>query len=131
MPNVQRLWALRSINGIVFESPEQEVPAVFGEPDAVRRNFDGEIELHYGTTIYRCAHGRFVECSFPATDRLVVDGIIVLYPFDWLAGREDVVDKARFRISLAAGVAYDYRDVEHGSITVFGAGRWDTVVRAG
>ncbi len=129
MPRVQRLWTLRSINGIVFECPEHEVPAACGEPDRIRRNFDGEIELHYDTTIYRCAAGRFVECSFPATHRLVVNGVTVLDAFAWLAARADVVDKARFRIALDTGMAYDYRDPEHGSITVFGRGRWDALVR--
>lgn len=131
MSNLQRLWSLRSINGIVFERQEHEVTAAFGEPERVRCNFDGEIELHYASTIYRCAFGRFVECSFPASDRLVVNGITVLDPLRWLAAREDVVDKARFRISLAAGIAYDYRDPQSGSITVFGPGRWDALVRQG
>ena len=144
MSMTQRLWTLRSINGQRFGCLHHELLSALGAPDEMRQNFDGEVELHYlagptpaaqtadadaSRTIYRCSPaGVFVEASFSADQALIVDGGHVLSVFDWLAGQQDVVDMARFRISLARGIAYDYRNPEHGSITVFGPGHWDALV---
>ena len=124
----QVLWSLRSINGVSFGISREEMLALLGEPSHFVQNPDGEVEFHYGGTIYRCFLNEFVECSFADQGVVSVDGIPVLSIFEWLAERNDVVDKARFRISLAHGIAYDYRFPEHGSITVFGRGRWDSLV---
>jgi hypothetical protein len=53
---------------------------------------------------------------------------IELSVFDWLATSRDVVDRARSRVSLEKGLAYDFRNPEAGSITVFEKGRWDTLI---
>lgn len=116
------------VDGVVFGAPEQEVRALLGEPEKAATNYTGETELLFGTAIFRFLQDRFVECTVPDRGRFSIDGVEVLSVFDWLAGRADVVDRARFRISLAHGIAYDFRDPENGSITVFEKGRWDALV---
>lgn len=119
-----------SVNGVAFGCCEQEVLDRLGRPDKVVENYTGEVEILFGTTIFRCFRDRFVECTFPDQGRFSINGVEVLSVFDWLTGCADVVDKARFRISLDHGVAYDFRDRKNGSITVFEKGRWDSLVLA-
>jgi len=130
MTRVTVIHSHHSVNGLTFGCSEQQVIALHGRPDKVAQNYTGEIELLFGATIVRCYGGRFVECTVPDHGRFSIDGVDVLSMFDWLAGCADVVDKARFRISLQHGVAYDFRDPRNGSITVFEKGRWDSLVLA-
>jgi len=116
------------VNGAVFGSSEKDLSNLFGEPDKVARNYTGEVEMLFADTIYRCLNDRLVECTLPDRGRYSINGVDVLSVFDWLAGCDDAVDKARFRISLAEGIAYDFRDPQNGSITVFEKGRWDSLV---
>jgi hypothetical protein len=118
------------VDGLVFGCSEQDILERHGQPDKVAENYTGELEILFDTTIYRCFRDRFVECTFPDQGRFSIDGVDVLSVFDWLAGCTDVVDKARFRISLDHGVAHDFRDPKNGSITVFEKGRWDSLVLA-
>ena len=116
------------VDGVVFGCSEQDVYDLLGQPDKVAENYTGEVEILFDNTIFRCFRGRFVECTVPDKGRFTIDGVEVLSVFDWLAGCADVVDRARFRISLEHGVAYDFRDPQQGSITVFEKGRWDSLV---
>ena len=112
----------------MFGCSENEIVERLGQPDKIAENYTGEVEMLFDTTIFRCLGDRFVECTFPDQGRFSIDGVEVLSVYDWLAGCTDAVDKARFRISLDHGVAYDYRDPNNGSITVFEKGRWDALL---
>ena len=116
------------VDGVVFGSSEEELSNLFGEPDKVAGNYTGEVEILFADTIYRCLNDRLVECTLPDRGRFSINGLDVLSVFDWLAGCDDIVDKARFRISLSQGIAYDFRNPKNGSITVFERGRWDSLV---
>ena len=100
----------------------------YGAP-AARVNFDGELELSYGIAIFRLRADRFVECTFPDRPgravRAVIDGLPVLYVYEWLGAQPDCADIAFFRISREVGIAYDRRGPVHHSYTVFAAGHWD------
>ena len=98
------------------------------EPDRALENYTGELEVLYGDAFYRFFDDRFVESTFPATHRFNIDGIAVISVFDWLGGQPHSVDKARFRISRDHGIAFDYRDRAHGSVTIFESGRWDALL---
>ena len=117
-----------SVDGVDFGASELEIREALGAPDKLAENYTGELELLFGTTIYRCYRDRLVECTLPDKGRFTINGVEVLSVFDWLAGCTDVVDKARFRISLDKGIAYDFRNPANGSVTVFERGRWDAVV---
>ena len=130
-PDVSRTRIIDShygVDGVLFGCSKREILELLGEPDKVAENYTGEVEMLFGTTIYRCFEDRFVECTLPDRGRFSINGVEVLSVFDWLAGCADVVDKARFRISLDCGVAYDFRNRQSGSITVFEKGRWDWLV---
>ena len=116
------------VNGLTFGATPSDLFALFGEPDQALYNYTGELEIRYGETFYRFFDERFVECTFPDIYRFIVNGVTVLKMFEWLRSLDTTVDKARFRISLDYGIAYDYRNPEHGSITVFERGRWDQLV---
>ncbi len=120
--------ALVSINGIPFGTQLGDLYPLLGEPDQVQQNYTGEVEMAYGNTIYRCLGGRLVECTFPDRGRISVNGVEILSAFHWLGSLKDVLDIARFRVSPEYGIAYDYRDPQQGSITVFERGRWDTLL---
>ena len=104
--------------------------ACLGAPDGQRHLSSGELELHYGLTIYRCEFGRFVECTFPDSGPLEIAGVTVLTPFEWLAAQPGVIDRAGFRVVAELGLAYDRRDPAHGSLTVFERHRWDPLLSA-
>ena len=125
---VVEIATLASINGFPFGAPASDLVELAGPPDEALTNYTGEFETLYGDCFYRFYADRFVEFTAPDTYRFRVDDIDVLSIFDWLGAQPDRVDRARFRISRAHGIAYDYRDPEHGSITVFEAGRWDTLL---
>lgn len=125
-----RVVTLQSVNGCCFRCTQYELLNVLGPPEAVRENYNGEVEFHFGDTIYRCFHHYFVECTFPDRGVTNVNGVDVLSVYNWLGGLDDCVDRAMFRISPAIGMAYDRRDPEHGSITVFAEGHWDTLIAA-
>ena len=110
------------VNGLAFGAPPSELFANLGSPDQALNNYTGELEIRYEDAIYRFFEERFVECTFPDAYRFIIDGITVLSVFDWLRGLPDSVDMARFCISLRHGLAYDYRDPLHGSLTIFGSG---------
>ena len=120
-----------AIDGYPFGAPPQDLIELFGPPDEALTNYTGELETLYGECFYRFYADRFVEFTAPDLFRFRVDGVDVLSMFDWLAAQADCVDRARFRISRAHGIAYDYRDPKNGSITVFEAGRWDALLEAG
>ena len=122
------IHTLHSVNGIPFGSHLEDVEAVLGEPDKALENYTGELELLYGDCFYRLFANRLVEATFPDTYRFTVDGISVLSMYEWLLACEDVVDMAKFRISLAHGIAFDNRNRVHASVTVFEKGRWDQLV---
>ena len=117
-----------SVNDFPFGADPVDLYDLLGPPDRSLDNYTGELELLYADTFYRFFAGRFVECTFPDSYRFVIDGIVVLSMFSWLQGTSDVIDKARFRISLQQGIAYDFRNKQQGSITIFEQGRWDELV---
>jgi hypothetical protein len=119
---------LSQVNGLPFGASVADLVTLMGAPDEALHNYTGEFEVRYGECFYRFFDDRFVEGTFPDRHRFVVDGVVVLSIFKWLSGLSDTVDKAKFRISLNRGIAYDYRNLEQGSITIFEAGRWDQLV---
>jgi len=118
----------QSVNGIAFGISENDLCEVLGRPDKVQRNYTGEVEYLYGNEIYRCFGEQLVECTIPDSGRFTIDSVEVLSVFAWLAGSDDVTDRAKFRISASHGIAYDFRDPNNGSITVFAKGRWDALL---
>ena len=118
----------RSVNTVAFGFDESELFEALGYPCKVQRNYTGEIEYLYDDEIYRCFEDQLVECTFPDKGRFAVDGVRILSMFDWLAACDDSTDRAKFRISPAHGIAYDYRDPSNGSVTVFAKGRWDALL---
>ncbi len=118
----------QTVNGLPFGATLADLEGSVGKPDQALENYTGEWELRYGESFYRFFGGQLVEATFPASSRFVINGVAVLNVYTWLAEQTDTVDKARFRISLRLGLAYDNRFAEHGSVTAFAAGRWDTLV---
>jgi len=114
-----------SVDGVPFGCRVRHIHEFLGEPDKARTNYTGELEMLYGTSIYRCFADRFVECTVPDAGRFQVNGVAILSIFEWLAVQPHCIDRARFRISADAGIAYDYRDPANGSLTLFEKGRWD------
>lgn len=123
-----RISTHRQVNGIDFGASTEHLLRVLGPADQALENYTGELEVRYADTIYRFFDNCFVEATFPDQARFVIDDVIVLSVFNWLATSRDVVDRARFRVSLEKGLAYDFRNPEAGSITVFEKGRWDTLI---
>lgn len=119
---------LEAVNGLPFGASSMRVRAQIGMPDEALENYTGEWEWRYGDSFYRFVEDQLVEATFPATCRFVIDGVPVLSVYEWLARQPDAVDKAKFRISLELGLAWDNRFPEHGSLTAFTAGRWDALV---
>ena len=120
--------SLSQVNGLPFGASVADLATLIGTPDEALHNYTGEFEVRYGECFYRFFDNRFVESTFPDSHRFVVDGVVVLSVFAWLSGLSDTVDKAKFRISLSKGIAYDYRNPDLGSVTIFEAGRWDQLV---
>ncbi len=116
------------MNGLPFGASAGEIIHTLGQPDEALENYTGELEMLFDGCFYRCYQNRLVEATFPDLYQFVVDGVEVLSMLDWLGGLPDHVDKARFRISLMYGIAYDYRNPAAGSVTVFEAGRWDMLL---
>lgn len=116
------------VNGLTFGASPSDLFNLLGEPDQALHNYTGELEIRYGETFYRFFAERFVEGTFPDAYRFIIDDLTVLSVFEWLQGVEGTIDKARFRISLSYGLAYDYRNPQHGSLTIFERGRWDQLV---
>ncbi len=127
-PRTIHIETLRVVDGLPFGASTGDLEGLYGQPDKSRENYTGEWELLYGDSIYRFFGDRLVEATFPAYHRFVVDGAAVLSPYQWLAGRPDVRDVARFRVAPTVGMAFDNRDPANGSITVFEAGRWDALL---
>ena len=105
-----------------------EVLEMLGEPEKTRKVYSGELELLYQTTIFRFIDARLVECTLPDPGPVIINEIPVINLFEWLSGLDDVVDRARFRVSLNTGIAYDYRVPTAGSITLFQPGHWDGLI---
>lgn len=125
---VTHIVSHRSVNGLAFGFSEKELRETLGRPEKVQRNYTGEVEYLYGNEIYRCFEDQLVECTIPDVGRFTVNGVEVLSLFEWLAGCNDSIDRARFRISPSQGIAYDFRKPGHGSVTVFAKGRWDALL---
>ncbi len=123
-----RIITHTAVNDLPFGAGPTDLISLVGQPDNALENYTCEMELLYGDVIYRFFEQRFVESSFADTCQFVIDGISVLSVFEWLSGQDDVVDKARFRVSLQQGIAFDFRFKDRGSITVFEEGRWDTIL---
>ncbi len=117
-----------SVNGFAFGCAPDELINRMGKPDEALQNYTGEWELLFGDVFYRFFSNRMVEATCPESHYLVIDGEAVPSVFDYLARQKDVIDAAKFRISLAKGMAYDYRNSRHGSLTIFERGRWDALV---
>jgi len=122
-----------AVNGLPFSVSPEDVRSHVGEPDDVRINHDGEVEYRYRlnetqSVIYRCFQQCFVECTFPDRGPIVVDGLPILSPRPWLDAQPDRLNIARFCISPAHSIAYDYRFSDQGSITVFRQGHWDALL---
>jgi len=105
-----------------------EVLEILGEPEKIRKVYSGELELLYQNAIFRFIDARLVECTLPDPGPVIINEIPVINLFEWLSGLDDVVDRARFRVSLNSGIAYDYRDPTAGSITLFQPGHWDGLI---
>lgn len=123
-----RISTLRVVDGLPFGAAIADLQAMKGQPDKALQNYTGEWELLYGDAFFRFFAGRFVEATFPACHRFVIDGAAVLAPYPWLAGCPDMRDVARFRIAPSVGLAFDNRDPANGSLTAFEAGRWDALL---
>jgi hypothetical protein len=119
---------LERVNGIPFGSPLQAVCQQLGPPDEALENYTGEYEVLFNDSFYRFYADQLVECTFPDTYQFFVNDIQILSVFDWLSGCDDVVDRAKFRISKSHGIAYDYRMPDAGSVTVFAPGHWDALL---
>jgi len=129
---------LQSVNGFDFGISTRQLIAQLGPPDEALENYTGELELLFGDTFYRFSADHLVECTLPDSYQFVVNGVEILSVFTWLGSLPDHVDKAMFRVSAAAGMAYDYRPLaaadgvskrrNANSITVFETGRWDTLL---
>jgi hypothetical protein len=117
-----------SVDDVPFGCTLAELQNLLGPPDKSAENYTGELELLYGNSIYRCFSNRFVEVTVPDEGRFRVNGVMILSMFDWIGAQTDLVDRARFKISAAMGIAYDYRDPKHGSLTIFEKGRWDVLL---
>ena len=120
-----RIDTLVAVNGLAFGCSGQQIVATLGHPDNALYNYTGEYEMLFADSIYRTVNDRLVEVTVPDDGHCVIDSIPVLKVFDWLSGIEGTVDRARFRISKDKGMAYDFRNPEKGSITIFERGRWD------
>ena len=118
----------QSVNGLPFGATVADLEQVLGSADQALENYTGEWEMRYGESIYRFLENQLVEATFPATCRFVINGVAILAVHAWLAEQPDTVDKAKFRICLKLGLAYDNRFVAHGSVTAFAAGHWDALV---
>ena len=105
-----------------------EVIDKLGEPEKTREVYSGELELLYQNTIFRFIDARLVECTLPDPGPVIIDDIPVINLFEWLSGLDDAVDRARFRVSLNTGIAYDYTNPNAGSITLFQSGHWDGLI---
>lgn len=129
---VARIACNLSVSGISFGVSQLHVAsalvAATGEPPKRRVNHSGEVELISAGAIYRILDGRFVEATFPdhgpAKYQAEIDGVSVASVFRWLERQSDALDLARFRISQRVSIAYDYRNPETGSYTVFTPGHW-------
>lgn len=125
-----------SVNGIRFGASELHITSqLIVDPGVAferRVSHSGEVELLIAGAIYRVLDGRFVEATFPdhgeASYQAHIDGVAVLAVFDWLGRQSGTVDLARFRISQRLGLAYDYRNPETGSYTVFTPGHWSALL---
>ena len=125
-----------SVNGIRFGVSELHITnqlVVSAGVSCERRvSHTGEVELLIGGAIYRVLDGRFVEATFPdhGAGRFLanINAVSVVSVFDWLGQQSDQVDLARFRISERLGIAYDYRNPDTGSYTVFAPGHWSGVL---
>ncbi|MEZ7819080.1 MAG: hypothetical protein ACI8RT_001477 [Candidatus Azotimanducaceae bacterium] len=102
-----------------------EIIQRLGEPEKTREVYGGELELLYQNTIFRFIDTRFVECTLPDPGPVIIDQIPVLNLFEWLSGLYDIVDRARFRVSVNTRIAYDYTDPSSGSVILFQPGHWD------
>lgn len=129
---IARIACNLSVNSIRFGVSELHVASALvaetgGAPER-RVNHTGEVELLTAGSIYRVLDQRFVEATFPdhgpAKYAAEIDGVVVLSVFDWLGQQPDAIDLARFRISQRCGIAYDYRNPNTGSYTVFTPGHW-------
>ena len=118
----------RAINGLEFGRTPEHLIERIGPPEQALENYTGELEMRFDDRFYRFFEDRFVEATCPANHHFVIDGRTISDVFTWLNTQDDVIDKARFRISLAQGMAFDYRNPEAGSLTVFESGRWDNLV---
>ena len=118
----------QTVNGLPFGATIADLERACGKADEALENYTGEWELRYGESFYRFFANQLVEATFPATCQFVINGVSILDVNRWLAEQTDTVDKAKFRISLNLGLAYDNRFSGHGSVTAFAAGRWDTLV---
>lgn len=123
-----RIATLEQINNLPWGISSEDLESLLGLADQVLENYTGEVEMLYEDSFYRFYQDRLVEATFPDEHQFHVDGVSVLSMFEWLSGCDDVVDMAKFRISLSQGIAYDYRIRGRGSVTVFEAGRWDALV---
>ena len=129
-----RVTAGQAVNGLPFGVSPDDIFLHVGEPDETRINFDGEVEYLYRldarhAVIYRCQHQRLVECTFPDTGPIIVNGQAVVAAGPWIAAQDGALDVARFWISPQHCIAYDRRDPGNGSITVFRSGHWDALIQ--
>ncbi|RZO72059.1 MAG: hypothetical protein EVA67_03240 [OM182 bacterium] len=122
------IYSHTSINGFSFGQSPDELIKVLGSADKSRELYSGEVELLYGDKIFRFLNFRFVECTIPDPGPVKLNGMSVLNIYEWLGSCADVIDRARFRISLSQGLAYDRRDPSAGSITVFEEFHWDGLI---
>ncbi len=125
---VIRITPLIGINDLKFGDLDTTLLATLGSPTEVLENYTGEVEMLFGDCFYRFFERRFVECTFPARHQFVVANVPVLSIFEWLGSLTGTLDKAKFLINTGVGIAYDYRNPDAGSITVFEAGRWDQIL---
>ena len=105
-----------------------EVLEILGEPEKTRKVYSGELELLYQTTIFRFIDARLVECTLPDPGPVIINEIPVINLFEWLSGLDDVVDRARFRVSLNTGIPSAYRGPTAGCLPLFQPGHWDGLI---
>jgi hypothetical protein len=126
--NRPKIQTHQGIENLTFGMTIVDVIDHLGEADQIREITGGELELLYQDTIFRFHNSIFVEGTLPDRGPVIIDQIPVINIFQWLSGLDDVIDRARFLVSLEKGIAYDYRHANSGSITVFQQGHWDGLI---
>lgn len=101
--NRPKIQTHQGIENLTFGMTIVDVIDHLGEADQSREITGGELELLYQDTIFRFHNSIFVEGTLPDRGPVIIDQIPVINIFQWLSGLDDVIDRARFLVSLEKG----------------------------